>query len=254
MAEKRILVVDDEEVARLTLSQILRLEGYAVRSVDGGEAALSALREHEYDLMILDLKMPGMGGMGVLKQAVRDYPQVRVVVLTAYGSMDTAIEALRNYAHDYLLKPAMPRQIIEVVARVMNEPPRSAASLEENEALLVGPRERARFIQLPSSAVLDWNRRMITWQDRMILLTPTELRVLEILCQSPGQVISHEDIIFGVQGYELDSEEAASILRPVMSRLRQKLSIIPGGKNWIATTRGTGYVFEGNTTEKNGDY
>lgn len=250
MPEKRILVVDDEEVARLTLSQILRLEGYAVRSVEGGEAALSALKEHEYDLMILDLKMPGIGGMKVLQQATRDYPLVRVVVLTAYGSIDTAIEALRNYAHDYLLKPAMPRQIIEVVTRVLNEPPRSAANLEENEGLLTGSRERARFIQLPSSAVLDWNRRMITWQDKLILLTPTELRVLEILCQSPGQVISHKDIIFGVQGYELESEEAASILRPVMSRLRQKLTIIPDAKNWILTTRGTGYLFEENILEK----
>lgn len=246
MAEKRILVVDDEEIARLTLSQILRLEGYAVRSVDGGEAALSALQEHEYDLMILDLKMQGMSGMEVLQQTVRDHPQVRVVVLTAYGSIDTAVEALRNHAHDYLLKPAMPHQIIEVAARVLSELPRSAASLEENEVLSAGTRERARFIQLPSLAILDWNRRMITWQDRMILLTPTELRVLEILCQSPGVVISHKDIIFGVQGYELDSEEAAGILRPVMSRLRQKLSVIPGGENWILTTRGIGYVFEGN--------
>jgi DNA-binding response OmpR family regulator len=249
MAEGRILVVDDEETARLTLSQILRLEGYAVRSVDGGEAALAALIEHDYDLMILDLNMPGMGGMEVLKRVVQGYPQVRVVVLTAYGSMDTAIEALRNHAHDYLLKPALPRQIIEVTARVLEEPPRSAASLDEAQILTGGPHGRARFVELPSSAILDWNRRMITWKDRMILLTPTELRVLEILVQSPGQVVSHEDIIFGVQGYELDTEEAASILRPVMSRLRQKLSVIPGGKDWILTTRGTGYVFDEKAAE-----
>lgn len=244
MAEGKILVVDDEEIARLTLSQILRLEGFAVRSVEHGNAALDALKEHEYDLMILDLKMPGMGGMAVLRQATKDYPMVRVIVLTAYGSLDTAVEALRNHAHDYLLKPANPKQIIETVLRVLAEPPRPAASLEEELQEQLPIRGRIRFIQLPSGAVLDWNRRLISWQDRMILLTPIELRIFEMLCQDPGKVVSHADLVFGVQGYELEREEAAKILRPVVSRLRQKLSMIPGARDWIQTTRGAGYLIE----------
>lgn len=244
MATGKILVVDDEETTRLTLSHILRLEGYSVRFVGGGEAALEDLKEHEYDLMILDLHMGGMSGMEVLKQVVRDYPLVRVVVLTAHGSMDTAIEALRNHAHDYLLKPALPRQIIDVTRRVLEESPRSAGRLEESQGMPGGLKSRGRFLELPSAAILDWNRRSISWRDLQVLLTPTELRVLEVLVQNPGKAVSYSELVSNVHGYELNSDEAASILRPVMSRLRQKLSAIPGGKGWIQTTRGAGYVFE----------
>jgi DNA-binding response OmpR family regulator len=243
MAEIRILVVDDEEIARLSLSQILRLEGYAVRSVESGEIALNALQEISYDLMILDLKMPGMNGMEVLRRVIKDFPQVRVIVLTAYGSMDTAIQALRNHAHDYLLKPARPGQIVETVERVLKEPAWSAARPEQ-----MGPpgdsNATSRFVDLPSGAVMDWNRRLINWQNYIVLLTPTEIKVLEALYQKTNQVVSHSDLVFGVQGYELDAEEAANILRPVMSRLRQKLSVIPGGKDWIQTIRGAGYILE----------
>jgi DNA-binding response OmpR family regulator len=243
MAEIRILVVDDEEIARLSLSQILRLEGYAVKSVESGEAALNALQEISYDLIILDLKMPGMNGMEVLRRVVKNYPLVRVIVLTAYGTMDTAIQALRNHANDYLLKPAKPGQIVETVNRVLKEPARLATGPEQSSQP-VGLISPSRFFDLPSGAVMDWNRRLISWQDHIVILTPTEIRVMEALCQKTNRVVSHSDLVFGVQGYELESEEAATILRPVMSRLRQKLSVIPGGKDWIQTIRGAGYILE----------
>jgi DNA-binding response OmpR family regulator len=243
MTETRILVVDDEEIARLSLSQILRLEGYAVKSVASGEAALNAIQEINYDLMILDLKMPGMNGMDVLRWVVKNHPQVRVIVLTAYGTMDTAIQALRNYAHDYLLKPAKPGQIVETVDRVLKEPARLATGPDQmsQPGGFISP---PRFVDLPSGAVIDWNRRLISWQDHIVILTPTEVRVMEALCHKSNHVVSHTDLVFGVQGYELESEEAATILRPVMSRLRQKLSVIPGGKDWIQTIRGAGYILE----------
>ncbi len=99
----KILVVDDEKIARVTLTQILRLEGYTVHSVESGEMALEALRQEPFDLVIVDLQMPGISGLDVLRNTVQEFPGVRFIILTAYGSMDTAIEALRSHAYDYLL-------------------------------------------------------------------------------------------------------------------------------------------------------
>ena len=108
----RILIVDDEEIARITLGDILRLEGYSVRAVGSGDDAVTVLQQESFDVMVLDLRMPGMGGLDVLRVVVDHLPDLQVIVLTAHGSMDTAIQALRFRVHDYLLKPVTPPQIL----------------------------------------------------------------------------------------------------------------------------------------------
>src|SRR5664279_911091 len=116
----RILIADDQEIARLTLSDILRLEGHYVRMVDCGETALAALSEEPFDIVILDLKMPGIGGMPVLRKVSEDYPEIRVILMTAYGTIETAIEALRRRVHDYLQKPFSPDDILRSVDRAIS--------------------------------------------------------------------------------------------------------------------------------------
>jgi len=234
----RVLIVDDEEIARISLAEILRLEGYEIGMASSGQDAIEVLRAETYDVMILDLKMPGMSGIEVLKVVVDELPDLRVIVLTAHGSMDTAIQALRFRVHDYMLKPVLPSQIIDCIESALVS--RSAVS----EDLDVGPDHPKRYYQLAPGIEMDTNKRLITWQEQVLSLTPTEARLMIVLTEAEGQMISHAELVFHCQGYKVNNEEAAKILRPVVSRLRQKLSILPGWSEWIANIRGAGYVLD----------
>jgi DNA-binding response OmpR family regulator len=234
----RVLIVDDEEIARISLAEILRLEGYDIRMASGGQAAVEALHAETFDAMILDLKMPGMSGIDVLKAIVDDLPDLKVIVLTAHGSMDTAIQALRFRVHDYMLKPVLPGQIIECIESALVS---HSAAMDER---FDGPERPKRYYQLTPGIELDTNKRLITWQDQSLSLTPTEARLMVVLTEAAGQMISHAELVFHCQGYRVNNEEAAKILRPVVSRLRQKMSILPGWTEWITNIRGAGYVLE----------
>ena len=119
MSKANILVVDDELIERQTLTDILRLEGYHVASAANGEAAVDYVRLNPVDLIILDLRMPGMSGLDVVKVVYRISPDTEIILLTAHGSIESAIDVRRSQVHDYLLKPASPVQIIDSVARAV---------------------------------------------------------------------------------------------------------------------------------------
>ncbi len=115
---ERILVVDDEDIIRESLSFILRKEGYNVEEAENGKVAYSMLREKSYDLVITDLEMPGMKGIELLEQIKKLSLQTIVVIITAFGSLDTAISALRSGASDYLLKPVEFDELIIKIKRL----------------------------------------------------------------------------------------------------------------------------------------
>lgn len=230
----RVLIVDDEDIARISLAEILRLEGYTIKAVESGEAAVDILRKEPFDVMVLDLKMPGMSGIDVLEAIDEEAGEMKVIVLTAHGSMDTAIQAIRYRVHDYLLKPVMPENIVRCIE--------NAVTRTEEERDL--PASQPKIFRLPGGAMLDCSRREITWDGGMVNLTPTESRLMEVLYELSGQVITHSDLVHACQGYRVDNEEAAKILRPVVSRLRQKLVVLPGWNEWIKNIRGAGYVLE----------
>jgi DNA-binding response OmpR family regulator len=235
----KILIVDDEDVARLTLAEILRLEGYEIQSVSNGEAAVEALRCESFDIMVLDLKMAGMSGMDVLRTVVDKLPDLSVIVLTAYGTIDTAIQAIRYRVHDYLLKPASPEQILESIENALRKKRISRGELIESPNLA-----HNKVDTFPGGVLLSWDKRQITWEKGALSLTPTEARLLKILFERKNEVVAHSELVFMIQGYQIGPEEAAKILRPVVSRLRQKLSGVPNWGDWIKNVRGAGYVLE----------
>src|SRR6185503_3082860 len=102
--KSNVLVVDDEPVARQSLMDILKLEGYAVVSTPNGHAAVEHIRTHPIDLMIVDLRMPGMDGLEVVQVVNQISPETEIILLTAFGSTESAVQALRLRIHDYLLK------------------------------------------------------------------------------------------------------------------------------------------------------
>ncbi len=236
-----ILVVDDEPVERQTLTEILRLEGYYVASAANGEAAVDYARLHNIDLMILDLRMPGMSGLDVVKVVSRISPDMEVILLTAHGSMETAIDALRQRVHDYLLKPASPTQILETVEKGLA---RRRAKLQTREKSSSSADSERAAVILTDGIVIDFGRRQIENGLHTIFLTPAEGRLLQIFVENPGKVFSHRELVLLVQGYSTTQQEAPEILRPLVSRLRQKLGEIPSLAQRIVSVRGTGYVFE----------
>jgi DNA-binding response OmpR family regulator len=247
MNKKNILVADDELIERQTLTEILRLEGYHVASVANGEAAVDFIRQNPVDLIILDIRMPGMSGLDVVKVINRIAPEVEIILLTAHGSIESAIDALRNQVHDYLLKPASPSQIISSVVRGLA---RHNLKLQEHEHRYSddGADEKA-VISLRDGLVIDYGRRLIRYGSKVILLTPAEGRLLRIFIENTGKVFTHRELVLLVQGYSTSQQEAPEILRPLVSRLRQKLSVVPELLERVVSVRGTGYVFEGGSNQ-----
>jgi len=236
----KVLIVDDEEAARLMLAEILRLEGYDIAAVSNGEAALESLRREVYDVMVLDLKMVGMSGMEVMRKAIDITPDLSVIVITAHSTMDTAIQAIHYQVHDYLLKPVHPEQVLESIDRAMAKKGSSKRRIEERSLAAVP----SRVENLPGGAFLSWDKRQISWEGGRLSLTPTESRLLKVLFERKNEVVSHSDLVYMIQGYRIETEEAAKILRPVVSRLRQKLSAVPDWDDRIRNIRGAGYVLE----------
>ena len=109
--QKNILVVDDDMSVRTTFSSVLRQEGYRVTAVKNGYEAIKAVDEESFDLALVDLGMPGMDGIEVLEKIKTRRPQVRVIIYTGYGSITTAVEAMRKRAADYLNKPFCPQEL-----------------------------------------------------------------------------------------------------------------------------------------------
>ncbi len=241
--KSHILVVDDEPVARQSLSDILRLEGYTVNSVPNGQAAVEYVRTHPVELMIVDLRMPGMDGLEVVQVANQISPETEVVLLTAFGTTESAIQALRLRIHDYLLKPAPPAQVINSVkkglarreARLKQRGGPSASTIDE------GMTE----ISLKDGTHIDLSRRQVRKSQQVVHLTPAEGRLLRVLIENPGRVYSHRELVLLVQGYDTSQREAPEILRPLVSRLRHKLEAFPTLSDQIVSVRGTGYLYEG---------
>lgn len=255
----KIIIVDDEETARRSLGDILRLEGYQVITKANGEDAVQELeQDNSYDLMLLDLKMPGMSGLEVLEKTTKLAPDCNVIMLTAHGSLESAIEALRQGAHDYILKPAAPHEIVASVSkgigkrteserkrRLLEQMEASLLELKDAEGVETAPESVRSLFSLGSDVKVDLERREIWHGEEKISLTPTEGKLMKVLLENRGRVLSHRELVLLVQGYQTTDWEAPEIMRPLVSRLRRKLASFSGGEEWIVNVRGTGYVFDG---------
>ena len=242
--KSNILVVDDENVARQSLTEILKLEGYNVVSVPNGQAAVEHVRTHPVDLMVVDLRMPGMDGLQVIQVVNQVAPDTEVILLTAHGSTDSAIQALRLRVHDYLTKPAAPAQVLASVKKgLARRTAKLQAKSGTNDSGEVD--ETVIEFRLKDGTLVDLSRRQIRAGKKLEHLTPAEGRLLRILMENEGKVFSHHELVLLVQGYDTSQREAPEILRPLVSRLRHKLDEFPALSERVASVRGTGYVYEG---------
>jgi DNA-binding response OmpR family regulator len=194
--------------------------------------------------MIVDLRMPGMNGLDVIQVVNQASPDTEVILLTAYGSTDSAVQALRLRIHDYLTKPAAPAQVISSVKKGLA---RRAAKLRAKSGAVetTDVDETVTEFKLKDGTLVDLSRRQIRSGKKLEHLTPAEGRLLRILMENEGKVFSHRELVLLVQGYDTSQREAPEILRPLVSRLRHKLEQFPALAERVSSVRGTGYVYEG---------
>lgn len=256
-----LLVVDDEASTRFSLAEILRLQGYRVSTAASGEEALTVMADNpNIDLILLDIKMSGISGLDVIEVVRRKYPGVIVILLTAFGTLDTAIQALRQGAHDYLLKPCPIAEIVDSVRRGLmrrqqelqrrelvsqlqralwglSEEFTSTPTAQEHGAAL----ESRRFLRV-RDLTLDCQRYVATLNERPLNLTRTEFQILACLMKTPDHVWTPQELIANVQGYEIDPWSARAIIRVHIRRLRKKIEADPSNPQYILNVRGIGYM------------
>jgi DNA-binding response OmpR family regulator len=186
--------------------------------------------------MLLDLRMPGMGGLAVMRQAKERWPEVMIIIMTAYASLDSAIEAVRQGAFDYLRKPCSVDDIMSCVNRAMAK--------KETQARQVQPAPEMSSTTANSDTMIhsgtlkiDLGSHTVLLDDAQIPLTPTEYGLLEILAETPGQPTSLQRLIEDGLGYDSTDPQAQETLRVHISRLRRKLE-----SKYILTVRGGGYA------------
>jgi two-component system alkaline phosphatase synthesis response regulator PhoP len=261
-----ILVVDDEGAIRYSISKTLQRVGYQVHTAASGEEALEMMRHQEYDVVLTDIRMPGLSGVELLAQIKEEAPDAVVILLTGYASLETAIESLRLGAHDYLVKPSSSQDIRNSVAqgveRAHNLKHRRVLlrSIRENVEELTGDRGEAEAVETKAKApaagtpvvtpvttmtigplTIYPGRYQISVGDQPIDLTPTEFDLLLYLAAHRGRVVPCSELVREVRGYTLDEHEAREVIRPHVSNLRRKLKASGQNPNIIVNVRGIGY-------------
>jgi DNA-binding response OmpR family regulator len=243
-----ILIVDDEEGIRYFLERFLTREGYQVTTASSGEAALARLVSTEFDLVLLDLKMKGIGGLDVLADLHQRWPATSVIILTAHASLESAVEALRRGAHDYLFKPCRTLDLREsiragLIKRREQLQLRQLASTSIAPQPPPGPIESApadRFLK-HNGLIVDPIRHIVTLDGALLELSPTEFDLLAYLVSEAPRVVPPQELIREVQGYASDAVEAAETIRSHMYHIRRKMQTT-AGRAVIVTVRGVGYT------------
>jgi DNA-binding response OmpR family regulator len=191
--------------------------------------------------------MPGMDGLEVVQIVNQISPETEVILLTAFGSTESAIQALRLRIHDYLLKPAPPTQVVNSVKKGLAR--REARLKMRGGPATADVEDGGGEFALKDGTHIDLSRRQVRKKDLVIHLTPAEGRLLRVLIENPGRVYSHRELVLLVQGYDTSQREAPEILRPLVSRLRHKLEAFPTLSDQIISVRGTGYLYEGDDSK-----
>lgn len=260
--QNTILIVDDENPLRLSLSLILQKENYRVETAADAEAALDFLQLHEYDLMFLDLNLPGMSGIDLLVEVHRQVPHMPVLILTAHAALESAIQAVRLGARDYLVKPVEPILILTRVAEILAEseqPARKKEIVGQIQGLLaelqkiegedttptsalaaLPPANSARFLKR-GNFELDLHARHAALNGKYIPLTGIYFDYLSTLLRHAPKAVPYKTLVKESQGYDMAVAEARDLARWRIHELRKVIETDPKRPQYILTLRGTGY-------------
>ena len=221
---QRILVVDDEPAIVDAVSYALRASGFEVDGYSDGETALEAARTTRYDVLVLDVRLPGLSGIEICRR-LRDESDVPILLLTAMDAEVDRVLGLEAGADDYVTKPF---SVAELVSRVR-------AILRRREL----DRAAGGAVRRVGSLELDVNRHDVRIDGRTIRLTPSEFRLLAFLAQEPERVYSRREIMQHLWDSMYVGDQRACDIH--VSNLRRKIEEMPGAPTRLVTVRGVGY-------------
>jgi DNA-binding response OmpR family regulator len=219
----RILVIDDEPNMVRFVSRALTRHGFGVDTAGDGLRGLQMAEHGRYDLMLVDLMLPTLDGVTLMREALRREPDQRMIVMSAIADVDTKVRCLEMGALDYLVKPI---QLGELVARIRSRLRQATSALQPERTLRVGTVE------------LDLSRRMVDTGVGRCSLSTREFLLLEHLMRHPTEVCTRDELLERVWGYTFDP--GTNVVDVYVARLRAKV-----GTRAIETVRGVGYSFIG---------
>jgi len=253
-----ILIIDDEATLRQNLARVLQQAGFEVTTAENGDQGISFIQTTNFDLIFMDLRMPGIAGMDALKIIHASFPNLPVILFTAQPDLNSAVEALRNGATDYLLKPLKPQAVIERAQSVLENQQREtrkreiALQIEALQAELkslstgkTGPLQAAnlnidRFIKR-GVLVLDLHKRCLIINEPTINIPHTSFNYLLVLARHSPDVVNYQTLVAEAQGYQADIREAQELTKWHIHQLRQSIEQDAHAPSFLINVRGTGY-------------
>jgi two-component system KDP operon response regulator KdpE len=220
-----VLVVDDDPSLLKVLKITLQVNGYAVTTATDGQSALLAATQHPFSLVILDLGLPDIDGITVIKQ-LRSWNQAPILVLSARHTSDDKVEALDAGADDYLTKPFGPDELLARLRALLRR-----TSEQRQEPVVV-----------TDSFTVDLAKHRVIRDGNDVRLTPTEWSILELLVRNPEKLITQRQLLSDVWGPAYTKD--ANYLRVYMAQLRRKLEPDTGNPRHLLTEAGIGYRFQ----------
>jgi DNA-binding response OmpR family regulator len=220
-----VLIADDQPEITKLVAMSLEAEGFRVLTASDGPSALAQLSDANPDVLLLDIMMPGMTGIEVLRE-VRDHHPVPVILLSARSSAASVTEGLDLGADDYVTKPFHPSELGARIRAVMRRTRRG---------MLMGSRDVGR-------AHVDLDTRVVTLDGKAVRMSRNEWLLLELFLANEGRILLHHEILSHVWGPEYRDEVA--YLRLWVGQLRRKLGVGPWEEGAIRTVQGLGYVFD----------
>jgi two-component system KDP operon response regulator KdpE len=227
LKDRRILVVDDEERMVRFIRLNLEYDGFQVAEAFNGTQAVKKIRSNLPDLILLDVMLPDVDGFEVLR-IIREISSVPVIMLTAKGEEEDRVRGLEMGADDYVTKPFSPRELVSRVRAVLRR------------TEMVGGSTHG-LIEVDDRLKIDFDRREVWVSGELVKLRPTEYRLLYHLVKNAGWVVTHDQLLAKVWGYEYRDEP--HYVRLYINYLRKKLEQDPANPQYILTERGVGYRF-----------
>ena len=226
--EKKILLIDDDPAFVRLVEHVLTQKGYEVLSASSGGEGLRLLFVHRPDLVLLDVVMPGMDGWQTCSR-IRDISDVPIIMLTAHEKTEEDIVRALDYgADDYLIKPVRSRELVARVRAVMRRAELPA-------------RERGGITYSDGFLTVDITERRVLVNGEQVKLTPIEFRLLALLLQNAGRILTHRQLLEKVWGWEYIDD--VDYVRIYVWHLRQKIEPDPSQPRYVITEPGVGYYF-----------
>lgn len=258
-----ILIIDDEASLRQTLARILQRAGFEVSTAANGREGIAFANENSFDLIYLDIRMPDISGLDVLKAIHSEHLDVPIILFTAQPDLHSAVEALRRGASDYLLKPLRPQAVIDRTTSILSEQQKKRRKNEllrqldalqaEIQSLDKDTRTTRESAPSPASGqmdgrhfvrgalALDTHTRRATMNRRAIDLSPTSFDYLLVLARHAPNVVDYQTLVAEAQGYESNVREAQELSKWHVHHIRQALEDNPRKPTHVINVRGRGY-------------